>query len=182
MEDQRKQLHILRVEQSRGWDLDDEAYEQLLVTRAETDKLYEAVSAELRRLRLEQIKADDTLHSARDAAAEARWDVEAEEARMARARQAAAEAEQWEAEQREAAEEERLKRHRELMAFYDTMSPQELQRYLQVRACVRNEELFKDSPLSQPIAPGPPRVYHLCGDPSTWDLPSPPPSPPPLPP
>ena len=88
------------------------------------------------------------------------------------------------AERRAAADEEdRLRRHAELMALYDTMTPEEIQEYGQMRARIRNriEDPFKDSPLrQQPLAPGPPRVYDLRGDPTAWQLPSPPPSPPPV--
>jgi hypothetical protein len=67
------------------------------------------------------------------------------------------------------------------MDFYDTMTPEELQQYMQMQGRIRNEERNKDSPLRQPLAPGLPRVYDLRGDPSSWQLPSPPPSPPPEP-
>jgi hypothetical protein len=39
----------------------------------------------------------------------------------------------------EAEEVERLKRHRSLIAFYDTLSEEELQAYLRVRARIPNE-------------------------------------------
>ena len=65
------------------------------------------------------------------------------------------------------------------MDFYDTMTPEELQQYMQMQGRIRNEERNKDFPLRQPLAPGLPRVYDLRGGPSSWQLPSPPPSPPP---
>ena len=72
------------------------------------------------------------------------------------------------AERRAAADEaERLRRHRELMDFYDTMTPEELQQYMQMQGRIRNEERNKDSPLRQPLAPGPPCTYDLRGDPSS---------------
>lgn len=78
----------------------------------------------------------------------------------------------------------RLRRHRELMDFYDTLTPDELRVFVEERGRIRNEELNKDRPFSQPLAPGPPRSYDLRGDPSSWKLPSKPlpPSPPPSPP
>ena len=98
-----------------------------------------------------------------------------------------------EAERAAEAERERIERHRELMALYDSMTPEELRLHVQTRARVRNQVLFKDRPISQPLAPGPPRVYDMRGplppapppvmDPTgSWVGSRLPPSPPPSPP
>ena len=78
----------------------------------------------------------------------------------------------------------RLQRHRDLMVFYDTLTPEQLQVHLRVRARIRTAELFKDSPLRQPLAPGPPQVYDMrgpVGAPPRASTPMPPPPPPPAP-
>ena len=124
-------------------------------------------------------------HDAKAAAADARADLAAHRAAVRRKAELKAELEAARAAnaaRRAAADEaERLRRHRELMDFYDTMTPEELQQYMQMQGRIRNEERNKDSPLRQPLAPGLPRVYDFRGDPSSWQLPSPPPSPPPEP-
>lgn len=97
-----------------------------------------------------------------------------DELKAFRARRRAAAA--LEAEREAAREADRIRRHRELMAFYDTLSPDEMRRHLRIRAQLNREQ--RDGPLQQPLAAGPPRVYDLRGDPSQWQLPSPPPSPP----
>ena len=157
-----------------GWKLEDEEYEELKGRRAELAAAWERQAAVDAELRAEYVDAVLRDHDAKAAAAEAR--AELADCRAAAKREAELKA--WlaagraaDAERREA---DRLRRHKELMAFYDTMTPDELQRYLQMRGRVLNEELFKDSPMRQPLAPGPPRVYDLRGDPSTWQLPSPP--------
>ena len=176
----RQEIHAERLASAvGGWKLDDEAYAALQARRAEQDAALERQSALEAELREEYNAAVLNAHDAKVAASEARQDLadhrravkrEAElKAELAAARAA-------DAERRAAAdEEERLRRHADLMAFYDTMTPQEIQEYGQMRARIRSEERDKDSPLRQPLAPGPPRVYDLRGDPSLWQLPSPPP-------
>ena len=150
-----------------GHDLDVEAYSNLLADRAELEQQWEQLRASAAQLRREYGDADIALFDARTAAEEVRHDLAAEKAAAAR-----------EVEFKAIDERFRLERHRRLMEFYDTMSQEELRDYLQAQGRARSEVLDRDRPIRQPLASGPPRTYSLRGDPSTWQLPSPPPSPP----
>ena len=175
-----------------GWKLDDEPYAQLQVQRAELDAVWDMHVAMESEMRDEYREAVLHVHDTKVAAEEARHKLadhrravrlEAEmKAELEAARAAAAERRAADAERRAAADkEDRLRRHADLMAMHDTMmTEEEIQDYVQVRARIRNmvDDPFKDSPSRQPLAPGPPRMYDLRGDPSAWQLPSPPPSPP----
>jgi hypothetical protein len=153
-----------------GHNHDDDAYADLLTVRAELATEWEQHRALGLELRREQADAEDRLAEARDAAKEARDDVA-----MA-TRSAELEAE-WRARQAAIDERFRLERHRRLMEFYDTMTPDELRDYLQAKGRARQAQGDKESPPPL-LAPGPPRTYDLRGDPSDWQLPSPPPPPP----
>jgi hypothetical protein len=164
----RAELHKERVANAtNGWKLDDEAYAELQAHRAELDAAWAKHMTVCSELRQEHADAQLCAHDAAFAAEEARHNLAAHraavklEAELKAAHEAARAA---------ADEEERLRRHAELMALYDTMSPEELQAYVQAREHIRNTDLFKDSPLRQPLAPGPPRVYDLRGDSSKWQL------------
>jgi hypothetical protein len=162
-----------------GWKLEDEAYTELLAHRAELDAAWDRQVALESELRQEYADALLRQHDARFAAEEARHDLDDHRRAVRREAELAAQLEAAraaDAARRAAAgEAERLRRHADLMAFYDTLSPEELHAYVQARGRIRNEEIFKDSPLRQPLAPGAPRVYDLRGDPSSWQLPSLPP-------
>ena len=174
----RAELHEERLLAATvGWKLDDEAYAELQQSRrAELKAAWDrqaALDADLRAEYRDAVLCD---HDAKAAAADAR--AELADHRAAAKREAALKAElaaaraadeaRWAA----ADEAERLRRHKELMDFYDTLTPEELQRHVQMRGRILNEDWNKDSPLRQPLAPGPPRVYDLRGDPSSWQLPS----------
>ena len=162
-----------------GWKLEDEAYTELLAHRAELDAAWDLQVALDSELRQEYADALLRQHDAKFAAEEARHDLDDHRRAVRREAELKAQLEAAraaDAARRAAADEaERLRRHADLMAFYDTLSPEELQAYVQARGRIRNEEIFKDSPLRQPLAPGPPCVYDLRGDPSSWQLPSLPP-------
>ena len=161
-----------------GYLLDDEAYAKLKALQAEQDAKWQQLTGRAGQLRRELSDAEDAELQARFDVEEAREELAATQAAAAREAEWAAAREADKAARAAEAEQLRRERHRELMAFYDTLTPEQLEMHVRVRGRILNEKLFKDSPLRQPLAPGAPRVYDLRGDSSTWELPSPPPSPP----
>ena len=111
-----------------GWKLEDEEYEELEGRRAELAAAWERQAALDAELRAEYCDAVLRDHDAKAAAADAR--AELADCRAAAKREAELKA--WLAAGRAADEErreaDRLRRHKELMEFYDTMTPDELQR------------------------------------------------------
>eukprot|EP00966_Prymnesium_polylepis_P166725 3853906-Prymnesium_polylepis.1 len=155
----RKELHNARMESAfGGWKLDDEAYEALKVQRAELDAAWDRHLATASELRQYYKDAQLHEHDAKFAAEEARANLAAHRTAVKHKAEV------------QAADEERhrLAKHRALMDLYDTMTEEEISAYVRRR---RFDDPFKDSPLRQPLAPGPPRVYNLRGDPATWQLP-----------
>ena len=148
----REQLHEeLLAAATSGWKLDDEAYAELKAHRAELNAVWEKHMAMEAELRQEYTDAQLHAYDTKFEADEARHDLAAH--RQAAKREVEMKAElkvaraAEHAERRAAADEaERLRRHRELMDFYDTMTPEELQRYVQMQGRIRNEERNKGSP------------------------------------
>jgi hypothetical protein len=112
---QRDKLLELRLEQSKGWHLDEEAWQQLLTARAAVDLQFEQITTNLNQLQREQLEAQVAADEAHYAVADAREGVASEEARrarraereresLAREQTARLEAERLEAEDRAAAE------------------------------------------------------------------------------
>ena len=141
---------------------DDEGRAALRDVRANLEAEYEAHRALVGELRRGLADAEHRHREARDAAQEARDDGAAE-------KQAAARAAEFQARMAARAERFRLEKHGKLMAFYDSMTPEELREYLQARGRARQAQRDKDSP-PPPLAPGPPRRYDMRGP-----LPPPPP-------
>jgi hypothetical protein len=140
--------------------------------RHEAELAHNKALALRRELAAEIVQLDHELRTCRIAEAGAEFDLKMarSDARHERALRELAAQEALEAQERE-------ERHRISMEECDRMAAAKPQLSERSRALIAERDKLRCS-LRQPLAPGPPLAYDLRGDPSTWQLPSPPPSPP----